>query len=62
MKINGLTSLQTLQTYKPTSPEIRPKTNHTIDLNLQRQKEQTLTMYRQELKIKALKDKLESIE
>ncbi len=37
------------------------RANQAIDLNLQRQKEQTLFIYKQELKIKALEDKLELI-
>lgn len=37
------------------------RTNQAIDLNLQRQKEQTLVIYKQELKVKALEDKLAMI-
>lgn len=37
------------------------RANQAIDLNLQRQKEQTLTIYKQELKVKALEEKLAAI-
>jgi len=37
------------------------RANQAIDLNLQRQKEQTLSIYKQELKIKALEEKLAQI-